>query len=77
MYFVQVNIEDLSSFDNALAKKICEEATTEVADKVTNLHPDGEEEIQDIKVRFSIVNIHNTKLAEFFDFWLFCDWYGQ
>ena len=76
MHFIQVNIEDLSSFDNALANKIYknpskfiplfEEAATEVTtNEVTSLRPDGEEEIQDIQVRFSFVNIHVTNSRNF------------
>ena len=76
MHFTQVNIEDLSSFDNALANKIYknpsefiplfEEAATEVtANEVTSLRPDGEEEIQDIQVRFSFVNTHITNSRNF------------
>jgi len=63
-----VNIEDLSSFDNASIRssrsnssRFFDETTTEVADKVTNLRPDGEEEIQDIQVRFSIVYTTQTR----------------
>ena len=42
-----------------------EEATTEVTDEVTSLRPDGEEEIQDIQVRFSFVNTHITNSRNF------------
>ena len=75
MHFIQVNIEDLSSFDNALANNIYknpsefiqrfEEAITEVAVEVTSRRPDGKEEIQDIQVRFSFVNTHITNSRNF------------
>lgn len=62
-YFVEVNIEDLGSFDEMLADKIYkqpsehlaifEEAAKEVADEVTAPRPDGEEAIEDIHVMLS------------------------
>jgi DNA replication licensing factor MCM5 len=59
-YFVEVNIEDLSSFDDTLADKLYknptemvplfEEAATEVADEITSPRPEGEEEVEKIQV---------------------------
>ena len=70
-----MNIEDLSSLDNALANNVCknpsefiplfEEAATEITNEVTSLRPDGVEEIQDIKVCFSFDNIHVTNSRNF------------
>ena len=59
-FWISVNLEDVASFDEALADKlykvptdfipIFEEAATEVADEVTSPRPAGEEELQDIQV---------------------------
>ena len=59
-YLIEINIEDLSSFDDSLADKLYksptemiplfEEAATEVADEVTAPRPEGEEELQKIQV---------------------------
>ena len=55
-----------------------EEATNEVADEVTSLHPDAERDIPwDIQVRFTFVNIHITNSRNFSIFCLVCDRYGQ
>lgn len=60
-YWVEVNVEDLASFDEPLADKLYknptetvplfEEAATEVADEVTNPRPEGEEEVEKIQVK--------------------------
>lgn len=62
-FFVEVNIEDLGSFDEALADKIYkqpseylpifEEAAKEVADEVTAPRPEGEEAVEDIQIMLS------------------------
>lgn len=54
-YYLEVNLEDLGSFDENLAEKIYkqpsehlpifEEAAKEVADDLTNPRPEGEEEV--------------------------------
>nr|QIC49965.1 DNA replication licensing factor MCM5 [Actinia equina] len=59
-YCLEVDLEDLSSYDETLADKLnknpaeflplFEEAAKEVADEVTHPRPDGEEEIQDIQI---------------------------
>lgn len=59
-YWVDVNLEDLSSFDDALADRVYkspadlvplfEESATEVADEVTSPRPEGEEEVQKMQV---------------------------
>ncbi len=59
-YWINVNVEDLSSFDESLADKlykspneylpIFEEAATEVADEVTAPRPEGEENVEKIQV---------------------------
>lgn len=59
-YYLEVDIEDISSFDAVLAEKLqklpsehlplFEEAAKEVADEVTRPRPEGEEEIQDVQV---------------------------
>lgn len=59
-YWIRVNIEDLSSFDESLADKlykspqeylpIFEEAATEVADEVTAPRSEGEEKVEKIQV---------------------------
>ena len=59
-YWININVEDLASFDESLADKlyksptdylpIFEEAATEVADEVTSPRPDGEETVEKIQV---------------------------
>ena len=59
-YWLEVDIEDVSSFDESLADKLYavptenlplfEDAAKEVADEITNPRPEGEEEVQDIQV---------------------------
>ncbi|KAF7284925.1 hypothetical protein GWI33_017404 [Rhynchophorus ferrugineus] len=62
-YYLDINIEDLASFDEALADKlykqpaehlpIFEEAATEVADELTSPRPEGEEKVEDIQIMFN------------------------
>ncbi|KAK3932833.1 DNA replication licensing factor Mcm5 [Frankliniella fusca] len=62
-FFLEVNLEDLASFDEALADKmykqptehltVFEEAAKEVADEVTAPRPEGEEKVQDIQILLS------------------------
>lgn len=62
-YYLEVNIEDVGSFDENLADKlykqpsehlqIFEEAATEVADELTAPRPEGEELLQDIQIMLS------------------------
>ncbi|CAK1583486.1 unnamed protein product [Parnassius mnemosyne] len=62
-YWVEINIEDLSSFDEILAEKlykkpsehlpILEEAAKELADELTAPRPEGEENVEDIQVLLS------------------------
>lgn len=59
-YYLDVEMEDLAGFDEALSDKIFkqptenlqifEEAAREVADEITSPRPEGEEEIQDIQI---------------------------
>ncbi|XP_077996532.1 DNA replication licensing factor mcm5-like [Glandiceps talaboti] len=59
-YYLEVNVDDLSSFDEELADKLCkqpsehvplfEQAAKEVADEVTRPRPKGEEDMQDIQM---------------------------
>lgn len=59
-FWINVNLEDLSSFDESLADKLYkspseflplfEEAATEVADEVTAPRPDGEEDVEKVQV---------------------------
>ncbi|XP_050297496.1 DNA replication licensing factor Mcm5 [Anthonomus grandis grandis] len=59
-YCLDVNIEDVGSFDETLADKlykqptehipIFEDAATEVADELTSPRPEGEEKVEDIQV---------------------------
>lgn len=59
-YYLEVNIEDLGSFDETLAEKISkqpsehlpifEEAAKEVADELTAPRPEGEEQVEDIQI---------------------------
>ncbi|XP_023022934.1 minichromosome maintenance 5 [Leptinotarsa decemlineata] len=62
-YFLDVNIEDVGSFDENLADKlykqpsehlpIFEEAAKEVADELTSPRPEGEEQVEDIQLNLS------------------------
>uniref|UniRef100_A0A8D8SGI8 DNA replication licensing factor MCM5 n=1 Tax=Cacopsylla melanoneura TaxID=428564 RepID=A0A8D8SGI8_9HEMI len=62
-YHLEINIEDLNSFDENLADKlykyptehlpIFEEAAKEVADEVTSPRPEGEEKVEDIQIMLS------------------------
>ncbi|KAJ8941666.1 hypothetical protein NQ314_010311 [Rhamnusium bicolor] len=62
-YYLEVNIEDVGSFDENLADKIYkqpsehlpvfEEATKEVADELTAPRPEGEEQVEDIQIMLS------------------------
>ena len=62
-FFLEVNLEDLASFDEALADKmykqptehlsVFEEAAKEVADEVTAPRPEGEENVHDIQILLS------------------------
>lgn len=59
-YYLEVNLEDLASFDEGLADKlyklpaehipIFEEAARDVADEITSPRPEGEEEVEDIQI---------------------------
>lgn len=59
-YWISINVEDVSSFDEGLAEKLykapsdflplLEEAATEVADEITSPRPEGEEALEDIQV---------------------------
>lgn len=59
-YYLEVDLEDVASFDETLAEKLSklpsetlpmfEEAAKEVADEVTRPRPEGEEEVEDIQV---------------------------
>lgn len=62
-YYLDVNIEDVGSFDETLADKlykqptehlaIFEEAATEVVDELTAPRPSGEEKVEDIQITFN------------------------
>lgn len=62
-YFLQVNLEDLGSFNETLAEKlykqptehlpIFEEAAKEVADELTAPRPEGDEDLEDIQIMLS------------------------
>ncbi|KAG5899519.1 hypothetical protein JTB14_008208 [Gonioctena quinquepunctata] len=62
-YFLDVNVEDVGSFDENLADKlykqpaehlpIFEEAAKEVADELTAPRPEGEEQVEDIQLTLS------------------------
>lgn len=62
-YYLEVNIEDVGSFDENLADKlykqpsehlpIFEEAATEVVDELTAPRPEGEENVEDIQIMLS------------------------
>ncbi|CAG9565242.1 unnamed protein product [Danaus chrysippus] len=72
-YWVEINIEDLSSFDEVLAEKlykkptehlpILEEAAKELADELTAPRPEGEEKVEDIQVLLSS-DAHASNLRE-------------
>merc|ERR1719220_3249504 len=59
-FWINVNLEDLASFDESLADKLYkaptdflplfEEAATEVADEVTSPRPEGEDDVEKIQV---------------------------
>ncbi|KAF8778211.1 DNA replication licensing factor mcm5 like protein [Argiope bruennichi] len=59
-YWIEVSIEDLTSFDEVLGEKlnkqpteflpVFEEAVKEVADEITRPRPEGDEEVQDVQV---------------------------
>lgn len=63
LYWIEVNLEDLSAFDESLAEKIYkqpteylpvfEDATKEVADELTSPRPLGEEKLEDIQILLS------------------------
>lgn len=75
-FHLEVNIEDLGSFDENLADKlyklpaehlpIFEEATKEVADELTAPRPEGEEIVEDIQIMLSSdanpTNLRNMKV---------------
>lgn len=60
---MEVNLEDLSSFNETLAEKlykqptehlpVFEEAAKEVADELTAPRPEGEENVEDIQIMLS------------------------
>lgn len=62
-YWIEINLEDLSAYDESLAEKISkhpteslpifEEAAREVADEITNPRPVGEEKMEDIQILLS------------------------
>ncbi|KAK5647912.1 hypothetical protein RI129_002804 [Pyrocoelia pectoralis] len=62
-YYLEVNLEDLGSFNETLAEQILkqptehlpvfEEAAKEVADELTSPRPEGEENIEDIQIMLS------------------------
>ncbi|XP_047537214.1 DNA replication licensing factor Mcm5 [Vanessa atalanta] len=72
-YWVEINIEDLSSFDEVLAEKlykkptehlpILEEAAKELADELTAPRPEGEEKVEDIQVLL-LSDAHASNLRE-------------
>ncbi|XP_063627771.1 DNA replication licensing factor Mcm5 [Cydia splendana] len=72
-YWVEINIEDLSSFDEVLAEKlykkpsehlpILEEAAKELADELTAPRPEGEDTVEDIQVLLSS-DAHTSNLRE-------------
>lgn len=77
-YYLEVNIEDVASFDETLADKlykqpaehlpIFEEAAKEVADELTKPRPEDEEKVEDIQIMlFSDANpsnLRNLKVSE-------------
>ena len=62
-FWVEINIEDLSSFDDTLADRLYknpaellpffEEAATEIVDEITSPRPEGEEEVERMQVTLS------------------------
>lgn len=62
-FYLDVNIEDVGSFDENLADKlykqpsehlpIFEEAAKEVADELTSPRPEGDEVVEDIQIMLS------------------------
>ncbi|XP_026734655.1 DNA replication licensing factor Mcm5 [Trichoplusia ni] len=72
-FWVEINIEDLSSFDEVLAEKlykkptehlpILEEAAKELADELTAPRPEGEEKVEDIQVLLTS-DAHAANLRE-------------
>lgn len=72
-YYLEVDMEDLAGFDEALADKlskkpsehlqIFEEAAKEVADEITAPRPDHEEEVQDIQILMNS-NAHPTNIRD-------------
>lgn len=72
-FWVEINVEDLSSFDELLAEKlskkptehlpILEEAAKELADELTAPRPEGEEKVEDIQVLLSSES-HTANLRE-------------
>lgn len=62
-YYLEVNLEDLASYDEILAEKlfkqpsehlpIFEEAAKEVADEITAPRPEGEHEVEEIQITLS------------------------
>ncbi|XP_077300178.1 minichromosome maintenance 5 [Arctopsyche grandis] len=62
-FWLEINLDDLASFDDVLAEKLMkqpaehlpllEEAAKEVADEVTAPRPEGEEKVEDIQVILS------------------------
>ncbi|GLG97977.1 DNA replication licensing factor REC [Gryllus bimaculatus] len=62
-YWLEVNLEDLASFDDALAEKmykqpseyipVFEEAAKDVADEITAPRPLGEEHVEDVQILLS------------------------
>ncbi|KAJ8308584.1 hypothetical protein KUTeg_013458 [Tegillarca granosa] len=77
-FYLEVELEDLSSFDESLAEKLYklpsehlplfEDAAKEVADEITRPRPEGEEDVQDIQVMINSsenpCNIRNLKSEE-------------
>lgn len=62
-FWLEINLEDLASFDDALAEKlykqpteflpIFEDAAKEIADEITAPRPQGEEKVEDIQILLS------------------------
>lgn len=75
-YFLDVELEDLAGFDEALADKlhqqptenlaIFEDAAKEVADEITSPRPEHEEEVKDIQILLTSganpINIRDLKV---------------
>lgn len=80
-YSLEVNIEDVGSFDETLADKlykqptehlpIFEEAAKEVADELTAPRPEGEELVEDVQIMLSSdanpSNLRDLKVWRFLD----------